>query len=67
MGERKDVRYLWVTCGRCGVKKQCTPDFDYYETPLWPGEGLVCENCMEMLVSEELRRKPDRTDNDSSS
>lgn len=44
-----------VTCARCGETGECTPRSDYYTSPLWTGEGRVCEGCFQVLVREHFR------------
>jgi hypothetical protein len=44
-----DIRYSICKCANCGVVRQCTPDFDFYKTELFPGK-LLCENCFKEIV-----------------
>lgn len=39
-----DIRYSICKCAKCGIVRQCTPDFDFYKTVLFPGK-LICEEC----------------------
>jgi hypothetical protein len=45
-----------VTCAKCGESGDCTPWSDYYTTPLWDGDGRVCEKCFGLLVRIEFAR-----------
>ena len=54
---KEDLRYKIITCAKCGMTRECTPKFDYYETHLWPGEGLVCEICFHYMIRDEFNRK----------
>lgn len=44
-----------VTCGSCGETGLCTPWSDYYETPLFDGDGRVCEQCFQRLVVQYMQ------------
>jgi len=56
MTTQEDPRWSQVTCAKCGETGQCTPWNDYYETPLWDGEGRVCESCFKPMVWAHMRR-----------
>jgi hypothetical protein len=43
-----DIRYTICKCAKCEVVRQCTPDFDFYKTDLFPG-ALLCENCFKII------------------
>lgn len=53
----EDICYKHVTCAKCFITSECTPHNDFYFTPLWDGEGRVCEGCFNSLVYDHLNRK----------
>lgn len=52
-----DIRYTMMTCAKCGETHQCTPANDFYKTPLWDGEGRVCERCFNKLMYSKANIK----------
>lgn len=46
-----------VTCAKCGETGWCTPWSDYYVTPLWDGDGRLCERCFGGLVAQHMRER----------
>lgn len=53
--EAEDVRYKEVTCAKCGETGTCTPYNDYFTTPLWDGEGRLCERCFQKLLHASIK------------
>jgi hypothetical protein len=59
-----DIRYSICKCANCEVVRQCTPDFDFYKTELFPGR-LLCENCFKEIVlnNEGLKNEISQREN----
>jgi hypothetical protein len=45
-----DACYKLCKCAECGVVRQCTPNFDFYDSAYRRDDGLVCENCSNALM-----------------